>query len=108
MSILIKGMEMPPKGKSICIEIFGEGGVHEFGHCYPCALAYEIPTPHGRLGDLAEVEKKLQKTIDGMGNEWLSSPTVMAQRVAIVAALKRVKESPTVVEAEGGGEDVGR
>ena len=43
--ILIRGMEMPPDGKSICIEIFSHGGVHEFGKCYPCALAYEVKTP---------------------------------------------------------------
>lgn len=62
-----------------------------------------LPQDHGRLGDLTEIEKKLQKTLDGMGDRWLSSPTLMAQRVAIVADLKKVKEAPTIIPAEGGG-----
>ena len=101
MSILIKGMEMPPKGKSICIEIFGEGGVHEFGHCYPCALAYELPTPHGRLIDADKLIKAMFTASDGtiMRDTNIDGwPFEMRYK-----DIKRyIKNAPTIVEAEGG------
>ena len=86
--ILIRGMEMPPKGKSICIEIFGAGGVHKFGECYPCALAYEVKTQHGRLIDadvLYEIAKTRSMGIYGpcdaqcviTGNDILEAPTIV-------------------------------
>lgn len=49
MSIYIKGMKMP-KEKSICVEIFADGGVHEFASPFLLGLAIELPE-HGRCID---------------------------------------------------------
>ena len=77
MSVLIKGMEMP-KSCSKC-GFFDMGG----GDGYRCTLLrksfemwnkisvardrscplIEVPTPHGRLGDLDELEKQFKRAI---------------------------------------------
>lgn len=88
--IVIRGMEMPPKGKSICIEIFGAGGVHKFGECYPCALAYEVKTPHGRLIDADALMKK-EIELDWSVQKWVQEVDIMT--------------ATTIVPAEGGTDD---
>lgn len=93
--IMIRGMEMPPKGKSICMEIFGAGGVHKFGECYPCALAYEVKTPHGRLIDADDL-------IDEMRLAWEYDEITNAEWTGIREWLNH---APTIVPAEGGGKD---
>lgn len=105
--LVIRGMEMPKEGEKILIA--ADGSV--WANAWPTrgymrmenVCAVPLPEGHGRLGDLTEIEKKLQKTLDEMGDRWLSSPSMMAQRVAIVADLKKVKEEPTFIPAEGGG-----
>ena len=111
--IVIRGMELPEscgmcdsQGLKNAVWHFGygcKGDIDDFSNCPPsyCPLV-PLPEVHGRLGDLTEIAKKLQETLDGMGDRWLSSPSLMAQRVAIVADLKKVKEAPTIIPAEGG------
>lgn len=104
--ILIRGFEMPTDA-SLWLMIKPDGTVHKIKaggkHGEPQqGVAVPLPAGHGRLGDLTEVENKLQETLDGMGDRWLSSPALMAQRVAIVADLKKVKEAPAIIPAEGG------
>ena len=96
MSILIKGMEMPESCDKCSL----------FNECWCTALGIEnwrksynkpgqgerlpdcplvpLPEGHGRLGDLTEIEKKLQKTLDGMGDRWLSSTSMMAQGLRLL------------------------
>ena len=96
MSIYIPGIEMPSDGKSICIEIFSHGGVHEFGKCYPCALAYEIKTPHGEL-----IERKSAKVRFCQHCHW--KETIV--NACDICAACPIDLIPTIVEAEGGRED---
>ena len=95
--ILIRGMGMPPKGKSICIEIFGAGGVHKFGECYPCALAYEVKTPHRRLIDA----DALLSVLDILKDKGCDGPVWDQMRDI-------VENMVTIVPAEGGKDDVER
>lgn len=102
--ILIRGMEMPKENEILVFDMW-HGKIYARSTANIGAKFYEVvplPEGHGRLGDLTEIEKKLQKTLDEMGDRWLSSPSMMAQRVAIVADLKKVKESHTIIPAEGG------
>ena len=89
MSILIKGMEMP-KNKSICIEIFADGGVHKFAECYPCAFAVEV-LPHGRLIDA----DALYELIDG-GYDLDFDEVPETKR----ELLRMITDAPTIIEAE--------
>ena len=97
MSIFIPGMEMPRKGKSVCIEIFGDGSVHRFGECYPCALAYEVKAPHGRLIDADALEDN--------AITYYATPIGEVGGVDLVLRVSDVDAAETVIEAEGGGED---
>lgn len=100
--VLIRGMEMPPKGKSICIEIFGAGGVHKFGECYPCALAYDVKTPHGRLIDAEAFEDAFIRYYlsQERNNHLVFTPVEIKQHLADM-----IGDWPTIVPAEGGNAD---
>lgn len=117
--VVIRGMEMPRCCALCDLEHWDEDSygdeinhrcclyrkgytakVRETGRLPDCPLV-PLPAGHGRLGDLTEIEKKLQNTLDGMGDRWLSSPTLMAQRAAIVSDLKKVKEASTIIPPEG-------
>ena len=61
MSVLIKGMGMPKRG--MVVNIYEDGRVtnhfDEFGKTI--GKAVPIPTPHGRLGDLDELAKRIER-----------------------------------------------
>lgn len=67
MSVLIEGMEMPPDGRyTVCVTHDSHGVVHwvfqnqdtlEF---LKHGTVTEVPEPHGRLGDLDELAKKIE------------------------------------------------
>ena len=106
MSILIKGMEMPRN----CMEC--GVGISKAANCImtkpeawkramgtgrqpECPLV-EIPTPHGRLIDAnAIVFTYTVARSDDDGHNWL------------VRAVEQdeIDDMPTIIEAEGGGED---
>lgn len=99
MSILIRGMEMP-ENCILCPLIDGEYGgclVDGKGHGDPnspegCPLV-EVPTPHGRLGDLdhiAEFISNMLKHEDGNLKTWSD-----------YEVLDMIESSPTIIEAEG-------
>lgn len=57
MSILIKGIDLPRKGKIIKLEIEDDGTVWEIGKEWEHygLSATQIPTPHGRLVDVDKI-----------------------------------------------------
>lgn len=103
--LIIRGMEMPPKGKSICIEIFGYGGVHKFGECYPCALAYEVETPHGDL-----IDRDAFRADNGLGKDCENCDRntrncnydICLSRMDVCGW---IDDAPIIVPAEGGTDD---
>ena len=97
MSVIVKGMEMPKNCKSCPLRYSSTG----YAWCditgaslaleidmrdYTCPLV-EIPTPHGRLGDLDELYK-----VANMADDFGADTTDI---------LKLIIDTPAVIEAEG-------
>ena len=77
MSIILKGIDLPKEGEKITLAIFHDGDIVSYKYWLPKeAEAIQIPTPHGRVADVGELEK------DGS----------IAWKVAL---------APTILEAEG-------
>ena len=100
MSILIKGMEMPKKCGQCklfhaeypmyCMAVKGYRTVGApYGMPRPdwCPLV-EIPTPHGRLGDLDELKTAFPRCDNSMD-------------IKIASVRATINHAPTVIEAEG-------
>lgn len=51
MSVLLSNMELPPKGCSYCIEIFGDGTWSAIEESEYHGRAVDVPVPHGRCID---------------------------------------------------------
>ena len=95
MSLLIKGMEMPPEGGYLSVTIYGNGTVvvpeqihypgtpHEPPKFYKAA---PLPEGHGRLGDLDALQEEFKKFHDGK-------------------RLMLIDTAPTIVPTEGGNAD---
>lgn len=89
--IIIKGMEMPKDGR-IIIQIGSDGAVYFVEKCTIMAEKYEKSShaiqlpPHGRLGDLDALQDEFKKFHDGKRSMLIDT-------------------APTIVPAEGGGED---
>ena len=111
MSILIKGMEMPKN----CWECSLSDIDDDFGRCClysgiacltigrqdNCPLV-EIPTPHGRLGDLDALWDRMYKYIDNEGAKMpFGYDDFMIHRDS---ACELIEDAPTVIEAEGSEE----
>lgn len=114
MSVLVKGMKMPKSCKE-CQVSFGYGNDEycpflfepndaiedelmwkecpKEGRLADCPLV-EIPTPHGRLGDL---DKLKAQYVHGKADDEIESAWISNIRRAIANA-------PTVIEAEGSEE----
>ena len=89
MSILIRSMEMP----ELCGQCFLRGNCKQriYMEQRPkgCPLV-EVPTPHGRLGDL-----------DKLMTEFMDSDLDHLQRDDWKEVIQIVADAPTVIEAEG-------
>lgn len=112
MSILIRGMEMP-KNCSTCpcfqYNMFDDD---IDGYCkmlktkitdsdkhYPNCQLVEIKTPHGRLGDLDELKKKVLSWLpsDPCGREEKEFPF---ETDICVSMLMEIDDTDTIIEAE--------
>lgn len=66
MSLILKGIDMPNKGKTRRLEIFDDGSIYEDKGAewqgYPQGSAIQIPKDHGRIGDLDGVIKRIDKS----------------------------------------------
>ena len=98
MSILIKGMEMPKPDESVVIVISNENGVTIAGEDEYCGADYPaviVPTPHGRLVDLDDVNRIIENLRDrNADNEDMA--------FALNWAGETIKKLPTIIEAEEG------
>ena len=103
MSVLIKGMEMPERC-AMCFLRVGDCKQRIYMEQRPkaCPLI-SIPTPHGRLGDLDELEKQFKRAI----GTYLPKDPTRHMSVADgsecrgwTQALTAVQEAKTVIEAE--------
>ena len=65
MSLILKGIDMPKKGKTIRLEIEDDGTIWQEGYNIKgrlqTAQAIQIPTPHGRLIDASELIKSYMR-----------------------------------------------
>ena len=58
MSIILKGIDLPKEGEEITLAIFHDGDIVSYKYWLPKeAEAIQIPTPHGRIADVKELEK---------------------------------------------------
>ena len=92
MSILIHGMEMP----RVCAECFMDppcckalsDDTNIWKERHPDCPLVEIPTPHGRLGDLDELKTAFPRCDNSMD-------------IKIASVRATINHAPTVIEAEG-------
>ena len=86
MSIILKGIDMPEKGKAWSMDIYDDGQVVLFYACHiegrDKIQAIQIPTPHGRLIDEDEI---YEQPHCGECND---------------ATLDAINNAPTILEAE--------
>ena len=58
MSLMLKGIDLPKEGEEITLAIFHDGDIVSYKYWLPKeAEAIQIPTPHGRIVDVKELEK---------------------------------------------------
>ena len=94
--IVIRGMEMPKNclycpfvsyDNDHCVAIDKDIPIYGTKPSW-CPLV-PLPEGHGRLGDLDELQKQFEESYDD--NAWWYTG--------------RIEDAPTIIEAEGGGED---
>ena len=85
MDILIKGMKMP-KGGTLTLVVHPNGDVYlgDVLKDIKIGKAIELP-PHGRLGDLDALEKKVIEKADFPSYEWCT-------------AIEQIRNAPIVLE----------
>ena len=106
MSVFFPGMEMPKNCEEcpVVCRIGVDGfGFHSDKRADDCPLV-EIPTPHGRLIDADKAVKRFrgaQKTQkdDSKSSGWICHGLEIA--IDIISST----DFPTIIEAEGGGDD---
>lgn len=98
MTVLIKGIEMPPdiEGAEVIIHIKPDGTVFDMRGVHLQAQAVEVPTPHGRLIDADELMKVVYSELS-YGEEALW---------AMIFCDGFIGPAPTVIEAEEEQTDV--
>lgn len=96
MSIIITGLEMPTERESFNLTIKYNGTVLDTETGIQVAEAQEIP-PHGRLGDLDELERKIRENIDKAKS---MEQGAYGWWYACNVAEDFVLSSPTIIEAE--------
>jgi len=92
MSILIKGMEMPPERQSLHIIIKYNGIVCDALSGEDVATAYELP-PHGRLIDADKLKSDAYLEHDCVHK-------MMVFGGQMVYTESAIENAPTVIEAE--------
>ena len=114
MSVIVKGMEMPRDCNDCpCFErewfdddIVGfckaiKVRLQTYKRLLNCPLI-EVPTPHGRLGDLDALWDRMYKYIDNEGAKMpFGYDDFMIHRDS---ACELIEDAPTVIEAEGSEE----
>ena len=89
MNVLIKGMEMPKEGNETIIRILPDGTVlDQYGH-HIGITATPIP-PHGRLGDLNELESGLRHMAKYQDGE---------RQQGILGCCETIRLTPTIIPA---------
>ena len=89
MSIIIKGMEMPKGADQIWIDVWGSQGLLA-NKIVSVEDIIEIPTPHGRLIEVGEIQKRVENQLNGDEITWYQ-----------MRELRRyIHEAPTILEAE--------
>lgn len=102
MSLLIKGIDMPPdiEGAEVIIHIKPDGTVFDMRGVHLQAQAVELSTPHGRLKDEKWIKEYITDTIKGFEEMNRSD----LQNYSLIAGLRTVEvmieHAPTVIEAE--------
>lgn len=95
MSILIKDMEMPERCGACFLRVGGcKQRIYMEQRPKYCPLV-EIPTPHGRLGDLDALQKQVENTIQ-------DAHMSLLWKQGMMYAQGLVEASKTVIEAEDG------
>ena len=97
MSVLIKGLKLPPVGIRQCIVSFADNCLLITDVCGKILFEseyVEVPTPHGRLIDADELFCK----IDGIKGWDYGDESDMA--ISAAEALSAIDDSPIVIEAE--------
>ena len=96
MSILIKGIDMPEGTQTKVIVLLGKTA-RVNGKDYS---VIPIP-PHGRLGDLDALQKEFEEDAN-FYDEMHGEPSEFdRQRTEIQYTIERIKNTPTIIEAEG-------
>ena len=103
MSVLIRGMEMPKNCDTCFVRVIRcKLYLHGRKHRHPDCPLVEVPTPHGRLGDLDELWDKMYNYIDNEGAKMpFGDNDFMIHRDS---ACELIEDATPVVEAEGSGE----
>ena len=99
MSFIIKGIDLPEKGDTICLEIYSDGSVWDKSNWEPHppkVSAIQIPKGHGNLKDENEIIKRLEEKEE----EPLYQHDTDDWWVGIIDAETVVNNSPTILEAE--------
>ena len=132
MSIMIQGMEMPKTCCQCDLKVYDpelrweENGIEQIG-AWVCKRTRKIiwntqrgencplvslPEGHGRLGDLdklvanfRESAEECKRLADAVESDPLTEVNNKVIYPAIIEAILRIKAAPTIVPAEGGGED---
>ena len=94
--ILIKGMTMPRGESCVTVRIWGDGRVIGVHNDSLVKHAIELP-PHGRLGDLDEINEKHDKLSRDFCHGYFKSTWDF-----VCAARKLFYDAPTIIPAEEG------
>lgn len=111
MSILIRGIEMPPQGEFKHIRIYDNGEVTvqvDTGEeVYEAVIAHAVQVPpHGRLIDADELTGQMERnlwTIEDKAEKELGFDETLRRGMqhGHAVCLNAVNDAPTIIEAEG-------
>lgn len=99
--IYIPGMEIPKEAGIYRIEFDQCGNPYLLSENGDLGLWHIISVPdHGRLGDLDKLEASFLKFLDKQNDDWMKTPTGMAERAMRVADWRIIKAAPTIIPAD--------
>lgn len=99
MSVLIKGLTMPEKGKCMTIMIFHDGTIVSAEGSEIIGHAVQVP-PHGRLIDADAFTKEECNCCDG-ACEVISCDCISCKSDYRCEFMKDIANAPTIIPAEG-------